>query len=274
MQVACTLNKIDGQPGGFYNRYGIKAFNMLVTLKNYIKSKINTPAVIEKSVVAAYDAWAAYHDSQPGNLMLELNDKLFAVLVQGISFKGKTVADIGCGTGRQWPLILAGQPDGLTGFDVSGRMLKKLQEKYPQADARLINDNLFSGIPDASFDIIVSTLTVAHIEYIEEAMQSWTRLLTPGGHIIITDFHPHMLALGGKRTFRHNKKVLAIRSYINPIYTIKDILLNCGCSLIAQEEIRIDETMKPFYQNADAMHVYEKYRGFPVIYGIHLTKDR
>ena len=246
---------------------------MLTTVKNYIKSKIATP-VTEKGVVEAYDMWAPDHDMQPGNLMLHLDKKLFEDLLQGLELKDKNIADIGCGTGRQWPAIFNKQPATLTGFDVSAGMLKKLKEKYPQAHTCKITDNLFSDVDDASFDTIVSTLTVAHIEDIDEAMDAWCRLLKPDGEIIITDFHPHTLALGGRRTFKHGKTLMAVRNYIHPIYTIKEALLRHGFNLVTQHEIKIDGTLKQFYADSNALHVYEKYFGFPVIYGIYLKRGK
>jgi len=246
---------------------------MLATVKNYIKSKITTP-VTEKGVAEAYDLWATDHDMQPGNLMLYLDEKLFTGLLDGLELKGKLIADIGCGSGRQWPAIFNKLPASLTGFDVSAGMLKKLKEKYPEAHTGKITDNLFSDIPDASFDTIVSTLTVAHIEDIDEAMDAWCRLLKPDGEIIITDFHPHTLALSGRRTFKHGKSLMAVRNYVHPIYTIKEALLRHGFNLVTQHEIKIDETMKQFYADANALHVYEKYLGFPAIYGIHLKRGK
>ena len=246
---------------------------MLATVKNYIKSKITTP-VTEKGVVEAYDLWASDYDMQPGNLMLHLDGMLFKGLLEGLDLNDKLIADIGCGTGRQWPIIFNKKPAALTGFDVSAGMLKKLKDKYPDAHTLKITNNLFSEVADGSFDIIVSTLTVAHIEDIDEAMHAWSRLLKPGGEIIITDFHPHTLASGGKRTFKHGNTLMAVRNYVHPIFTIKEALISNGFKLMTQQEIKIDETMKPFYADANALHVYEKYLGFPVIYGIHLKKEK
>jgi ubiquinone/menaquinone biosynthesis C-methylase UbiE len=270
--VACINNKNTGQPSGSNNRYYHKTCTMLATLKNYIKSKVSAPAVTEKGVVEAYDLWASDYDMQPDNLMLHLDEKLFASLLKNVDLTGKQVADIGCGTGRQWPAIFNRQPAALTGFDVSAGMLKKLQGKYPAAHISQITDNLFSGTPDASFDVIVSTLTVAHIEDIEEAIQAWCRLLKPRGEIIITDFHPHTLAFGGKRTFTHGNMLMAVQNHVHPIYTIKEVLAMNNFELVTQEEVRINDSMRAFYEKANAMHVYEKYHGFPVIYGIHLKR--
>jgi ubiquinone/menaquinone biosynthesis C-methylase UbiE len=273
MVVACNNNKIiAGNLSPCKAVIVIKTDTMLATIKNYLQRRISAPAVTEKSVVEAYDLWSADHDKQPDNLMLYLDARLFSLFISQTNITGKHIADIGCGTGKHWPAIFQKQPAGLTGFDVSRGMLGKLKEKYPGAHTNLITDNLFSNIPDESYDVIVSTLTVALIEDIEEAIQAWSRLLKSGGEIIITDFHPHTLALGGKRTFKYKNAVMAVHNYIHPIYTIKDLLLKNNFSLLSREEIKIDESMEPFYVKQNALHVYEKYKGFPVIYGIHLKK--
>jgi hypothetical protein len=41
---------------------------------------------------------------------------------------------------------------------------------------------------------------------------------------------------------------------------------------VAEEEIKIDETVKHYYAQQNALKVYEQFKGFPVIYGIHLKR--
>jgi hypothetical protein len=50
---------------------------MLATIKNYLQKKRSLSAVTEKNAVDAYDIWAENYDSQPDNLMLHLDGKLF-----------------------------------------------------------------------------------------------------------------------------------------------------------------------------------------------------
>ena len=100
---------------------------------------------------------------------------------------------------------------------MSEGMLKMLQQKFPQAETHhLINDEL-KELENESCDIIFSTLTIAHIENAEKALQEWNRILKPGGEIIITDYHPSALAKGGKRTFNHNDKTIAVKNYVHSI---------------------------------------------------------
>jgi len=175
---------------------------MIETLNRFIRKIVrHHPSAINKEAPEAYDLWASSYDDQPNNLMLAMDEELFTKLFGTIDIHDKSVADIGCGTGRHWNKILSKKPGKLTGYDVSQGMLNKLQAKYPDSEVKKINDNLFSDTPGQSFDLIISTLTIAHIADIEEAIRNWCRLLKPSSDIIITDFHPEALAFGGSRTF-------------------------------------------------------------------------
>ena len=226
----------------------------------------------DKDVVAAYDIWAENYDSQPGNLMLDLDEILFTKLLEGLSLENKTIADIGCGTGRHWGKIFRQNPSSLTGFDVSQGMLKKLNDKFPKSKTYVITDNHFEDIADNIYDVILSTLTVAHIKDIEDALQTWCRITKKHADIIITDFHPNALASGGKRTFRHGDKHIAVQNFVHTTDIIKQILLKNGFAVIAHQEIKVDESVKHYYEQQNALHVYKKFKGQPIIYGIHFKR--
>ena len=245
---------------------------MIDTLKKYIRRRVLSLPVKERPVVEAYDLWADNYDHQPGNLMLDLDELVFIELLGNIELNNKTVADVGCGTGRHWSKIFSKVPASLTGFDVSPGMLQKLQEKFPGTKTYAITDNHFSSVEDNSFDVILSTLTVAHIENIEEALDAWCRILKKGGNIIITDFHPDALASGGQRTFKHQKTQIAVQNFVHPTDVIKNFLLQKGFSLIDHCEKQIDEQVMHYYLDQNAMHVYNKFKGFPIIYGMHFRR--
>ena len=92
----------------------------------------------ETDPAKAYDLWAAGYDAQPHNLVLALDGEIFTGLLENVDLAGKTLADIGCGTGRHWPLLFSRSPKDLYGFDVSAGMLEKLKEKFPQARTCLL----------------------------------------------------------------------------------------------------------------------------------------
>jgi ubiquinone/menaquinone biosynthesis C-methylase UbiE len=245
---------------------------MLNTLKNYLVKHAFPSRIKEKKSVEAYNIWAENYDNQPDNLMLNVDGTMFNTLLQNLNLTHKDIADIGCGTGRHWQTILNLNPKKLVGFDVSAGMLKQLTAKFPTAKTEQITDDLFTSVPNNSYDIIISTLTIAHIKNIEIALNAWSRILKQNAEIIITDFHPKMLAFGGKRTFNHHNHTIAIENFVHYISSIKEILVANRFELVIEEEIIIDEQLKHFYMKKNALSIYENYKGFPVIYGLHFKR--
>jgi ubiquinone/menaquinone biosynthesis C-methylase UbiE len=232
-------------------------------------------AVFRKKVlepVRAYDLWSLNYDDQPDNLMLNLDEQIVNELLNEIEIEHKIVVDIGCGTGRHWPKLFQRQPKQLIGFDTSRGMLQKLSEKFPTSETHLITDNKLAALENSSVGVLVSTLTVAHIDDVAKAFTEWNRVLKPGADMLITDYHPETLAKGGDRTFQHKGKTLSAKNYIHFMEEIQRIAEQLRWSVERLIEIRIDEDMKPWYEKKNALHVYEKFKGTPIIYGLHLKK--
>lgn len=242
---------------------------MFSSIKNFWRRK---SAPIEKGVIEAYDIWSEDYDSQPGNLILALDNEIFNGLLTRLHLENKIIADIGCGTGRHWKKLYSRKPSLVAGFDVSAGMLKNLILKYPQAVTRQITDNRFANVPDACFDVIVTTLTIAHIADIDEAIAAWSRILRPGGDLIITDFHPETLAKGGSRSFTHRGKTLSVVNYIHRLDEVIRTFLKYDLPVVAKVERNIDDRVKHYYALQKALPVYERFKGTPVIYGMHLRK--
>jgi ubiquinone/menaquinone biosynthesis C-methylase UbiE len=226
----------------------------------------------EWEAAAAYDQWSAAYDSQPDNLMLALDEELVADLLNGITLESKIVADIGCGTGRHWSKILSRHPEKILGFDVSAGMLARLKEKYPQAETFLLTDNQLSGLEDGCCDLLLSTLTIAHIQNPEEALKEWYRVLKPGGSLIITDYHPAALIKGARRTFQYAQETIAIRNYVHSLEKLNEITRQLQFTPLRFMERNIDEGVKHYYIKQGAAALYEQFYGTPIIYGMHLTK--
>lgn len=227
----------------------------------------------EKPVAAAYDIWSASYDDQPGNLMLDLDEVIFSELLSGIDLEDKHVADIGCGTGRHWQKIYDKQPALLTGYDVSRGMLEKLKRKFPAAQTKQVTDDLLTDLPDHSVDCIVSTLTIAHMKDPDLSVAAWARVLTHDGHLLITDFHPDILAKGGRRSFSSGNKTLSVVNYVHPLGGLTSLLKHHGFRLVQKMERFINEDVRHYYEHKKAQDVYERFKGMPVIFGLHLKKQ-
>jgi ubiquinone/menaquinone biosynthesis C-methylase UbiE len=226
-----------------------------------------------KSAESAYNLWSENYDDQPHNLMLAWDAEIFSDLLNSIDIRDKILADIGCGTGRHWQKIFDKNPKRVIGLDVSEGMLKKLIQKFPWAETLVLTENKLDELQDGSCDCIMSTLTIAHIQNAKEALNEWNRVLKPGGEMIITDYHPSALAKGGKRTFSYHEKTIAIKNYVHSIDDIREVTRQLHLQELRLIEKPIDESGKHFYETQNALHVYEKWKGTSVIYGMLLKKD-
>lgn len=228
--------------------------------------------VAGKSPAEAYNLWAGSYDNQPDNLILRLDEEIFGSYLHEIDLSGKAIADIGCGTGRHWEKIFLKKPGRLAGFDVSQGMLDQLKKKYPHAETYLLKEIQSTGNSSPLFDLIISTLTIAHIKDIYAALQGWDNVLKPGGEVIITDYHPEALKRNAKRTFKHGGKTIAVESHIHPVAVIRAAAKQLGWAEVRFTERVTDERVKPFYDKQNATDLYEQFLNMPLIYGIHLIK--
>ena len=131
----------------------------------------------------AYRLWSSTYDDQPDNVILYLEGKLFSEIIVKDVIKDKNVLDIGCGTGRHWKELLEHKPRKITGIDTSQEMIEKLKTKFPEAEVYLSVNNSLKNIESDAYDIIISTLTLGHINKPENYLKEWNRVLRSGGEI-------------------------------------------------------------------------------------------
>lgn len=244
---------------------------LLEKIKAFVVGKQPSPQ--DTPPAEGYNLWAPAYDAQPDNLMLALDEALFADLIAPLNLTDKTIVDVGCGTGRHWAKLMVQNPAGIVGYDVSEGMLAMLQRKFPTATTYLLGDEgLLVHTPDQSCDMVISTLTMAHIPDAAAALQEWYRVLKPGGSVIITDYHPTALARGANRSFAHQGKTVHIKNHVHTIDAIKN---NCGqldIQVLRLKEQAIDDSMKPWYEKQNALAIFEQYKGTPIIYGLFAQK--
>lgn len=220
----------------------------------------------------AYDLWAGTYDEQPHNLLLAMEQELFTRILQQVSLHNCNVVDVGCGTGRHWKSLLEKRPARLKGYDVSEQMLAVLAKKFPGADVVRLTDHHISEAGHA-FDCVVSTLTLAHVENAEHAVNEWCRVLRPGGEMLITDYHPEALQKGGQRTFSANGSTYAITSYVYPVQTVLNWFAERGVHVVDFAEEKIGPVNRHWFGEQNALGVYDKFQGTPVVYAMRLKKE-
>lgn len=107
-----------------------------------------------------------------------------------------SMLDVGTGTGRMLQL-LGKDVDRAVGFDSSHSMLAVARANLERAEIRGIDlrqgDVYSPPFSNDSFDLIVIHQVLHFIDDPARAIREISRLLTPGGRLLIVDFAPHSL---------------------------------------------------------------------------------
>ena len=106
---------------------------------------------------------------------------------------GSTLLDAGCGSQRYRPtcshLQYTSQDFGQYTVDERGRLgsLSAADATpYPYGEIDVVSDIWSIPLPDATFDAVLCTEVLEHVPYPIQAVEELSRLLRPGGRLILT----------------------------------------------------------------------------------------
>jgi len=96
-----------------------------------------------------------------------------------------TALDVGCGEGR-FCRMLAGRGIRTVGIDPTEALIAEARRRDPDGDYRIGRAEQLD-FPDASFDLVVSYLTLIDIPDLAAAIAEMARVLRPGGSLLIAN---------------------------------------------------------------------------------------
>jgi len=108
----------------------------------------------------------------------------YAHILEGVGvLREKTVLDVGCGWGNL-SIMLYGCGAAVTGIDIVPTTIRHLQEQYPFLSWMTVNLASRSDIDKlATFDCIVATEVLQHVDFQESVTALWTHV-RPGGRLV------------------------------------------------------------------------------------------
>ncbi len=109
---------------------------------------------------------------------------------------GDRVADWGCGTGLNFPLIEKQGPAEIIGIDASEGMLRSARARLP--GARIIKADMTTFLLEPPVDRALCSYALSLVDDWEETIRNMKRGLAPGGRLVLHDFHP---LAGGMKVF-------------------------------------------------------------------------
>lgn len=141
--------------------------------------------------VDVFDRRAAHYEhGRMGRWHGRVTERTIDVALRCAPAPGR-VLDVGCGTGslvRRLALRCPGAVE-LEGVDPAPGMV---EVATGAADDRRVHFSVGFAerlpYPDASFDLVLSTVSFHHWEDQEAGLRECARVLAPGGHLVLTDF--------------------------------------------------------------------------------------
>ena len=158
--------------------------------------------------------------------------------------------DIGCGTGR-WAAEL-----GALGFDLSNEMLARAAKKPGLAGRLAAADGVALPIATGAAQSALCCLTLAHIRRRDATVSELTRILAPGGALIITDFHAAGAARGWKRTFRYNGVLYELENYPYTLDELRSTAEPLGLVLHESVDAVIGEPEREIFARAGRLELF------------------
>ena len=151
---------------------------------------------LDRDIEAFNDRSARYEQGRLGQMHRDIVSRTLDVAARINESPGR-VLDVGCGTGLLLRLLAERSPDTneLVGIDPATGMIAR-------ATALADDDRIsFStGVaerlpyPDMHFDVVISTTSFDHWHDQAGGLDECARVLTPGGHLILTDLFSLWLA--------------------------------------------------------------------------------
>lgn len=226
------------------------------------------------AVLEGYARWAAtYEQDMEGHpLALAEAGAMRALLppCQGI-----TALDAACGTGRYARLLAEEGARPVIGIDQSAAMLERARAlSSPHAATELLfrqGSLLDLPLEDHSCNLAVVALALAHLEtpQLTQAFAEFSRVLKPGGVLLMSEMHPFGALTGGRCRFETNagtpqRQVYHIQTYTHLHEDYFAAANNAGLTLEALREPRLTPDLLPAFERANMGQYARQFAGFPL----------
>ena len=231
------------------------------------------PAPQQLDVLEGYARWAAtYEQDMNGHpLALAETEAMRALLP---SCEGIVALDAACGTGRYARLLAHQGAQQVIGVDQSLPMLKLAQaQTVPEPGTKIqfiCGSLLHLPLPDESCDLAIVALALTHLRpaQLYQAFGELSRVLKPGGILLMSEMHPFGALTGGRCRCEQYKgkhqQVYHIQTYTHLHEDYLAAALGADLTLEALREPRLTDNLFPAFEHAGMADFARQFAGFPL----------
>lgn len=179
LEGMALLKAFAGQHDEAFTRARLAEVRRLLESAERFGPGITAPLV---SVDDGYRRWAAGYDTA-ANQLIDIEQPIVREILNALP--ASVALDAACGTGRH-TAHLAALGHVVIGVDASAEMLAVARRKLPevafhQADLHRL------PVADGSIEVLVCALALTHLPHLHPVLAEFTRVLRPGGHLVLSD---------------------------------------------------------------------------------------
>ena len=241
-----------------------------------IRRKLESNPVETVDAHTGYERWASKYKDED-NPLLSLEKNAIQTLLPNLN--QLNILDFGCGVGRGIKMMADHGAACVVGIDFSFNMLTEAKSQlHIESNSRLLQANgLFLPFVKDSFEVVLSSFVMGHIEQLGEALKEIVRVTRSGGTILISDFHPFCTIIGLNRSFLewhgNRYKEFRIRNYVHLHEDYFRIFKEANLKLEEIREPRIDDSVKHFFDRTPkGRETYKQSVGYPAVLIFKLSK--
>ena len=210
----------------------------------------------------AYQLWAATYPPEAHNALMRTEHARVSRIIEEL--RPARALDVGTGSGR-YLAVLAEAGAGLAvALDFSSRMLARISRDTP----RVCGDARSLPFAAGTFDLLNASLVAGDVPDLTSWLAGLARVLSPGGHLIYSDFHPSWSLYGWRRTFQTTDgRTIEIPYATHTIDDHLKAIRDARLTEISTEEIRLRDE-----ETTEVTRFRERWGDPPVLVVVHAMK--
>jgi malonyl-CoA O-methyltransferase len=217
-----------------------------------------------QATLDAYDRWAPQYPPEPHNPLMEGEQRVMLTLWPDV--ENRRVLDLASGSGRYGRIAAQRGAREVIALDLSPMMLGQIG-----THARIQGEMQRLPFTDATFDVVIAGLAIGHLDDLLGGVEEIARVLTAGGVLLYSDFHPAAAAVGLKRTFTDRRGALCeVPHHLHDIPMQREALARAGLSIEQLQELRAGKEFCEIFQGSTSF--YERWLGLPLLVIVRARK--
>jgi ubiquinone/menaquinone biosynthesis C-methylase UbiE len=214
-------------------------------------------ANLANATLSAYERWAPSYPPVAHNPLMRAEQRAMLQLWPDVA--GKRALDLACGSGRYTGHLARSGARRVVATDFCVPMLERVAAQH-----RVCANMMSLPFVHDAFDVVICALALGHATGPHPWMAQIARVLTPGGTLLYSDFHPDAALAGLTRSFKDgNNETCTVPHRCFDLDSQRDAAQQAGLQIECLHEVRVGvELREPFEHSQD---FYQRWHGLPIV---------